>query len=1008
MIIAGGSRNPVNSKSGTGRRRRAIDRSCRAVDDDHCPDECTTPSGCRRLIGPLDWLPGHLLDGLPILGRCALRRPSWRPARSGPPQPAAPSTYAMRDDALVSEDKVGHPQIELTIDPVQLTRIEATHRGFGYQHLYAVACLLDIHSTAVDAVIIEHDEDVEVVRADSRVYVQVKTRNRPLRFSDLNGVLPRFAALRREHVEGRRAGAAQFAIVSNIEPGSDLQARLTRSTWPVDVVVLWPGEPNTNLDLRLPAPWPDVSAAMEACIAAAALVPFPSLAPETLVLKLAGLVQQLAAGHGGHAVTGAQVRGFLEQLVVQLHDFPEPPGDYRPQADEKDLQAPDRIRLITGVSGSGKTAWASHVAVHHPSPVAYFDVGELPGSALASSLARELVARFLAGGDAGVGGAALPAASGLELLALFSGRLRGSELDVTVVLDNVHRVSALALRSVVDAAADVRFVLIGQPWPGQVEVEARLGIQAETLGGWSSDAIAAAFAAVGNRIDTTTARRVRGLTEGAPLYVNNAALLAKQAYSGDVNRFLDAVEQRLALVSTAQEVILVEAFEQLTPVARAAAVLLDLTDVPLEHDETLELIVAAGESPAAAATAVRDLIKFGVARSYYGGGVKLHDAFRLLARDSRATLPPTAVDAAREKLVQMVQGTLSTHWTVGRFGLWVRLLSQTNRLQTLIDLATYEQFHQIGEPSELKATLQTAALSPTLSDEDRFWALDALILWEYSEGAYSGIRDLVGQMAVFADSRLGFSARTALAMKQMIASALDNDRGGIDSAYAAGCSAIEGNLSLERILRYNRAASLFQCGAYDEAASEAFQLVLEYYDHLGLDLGDVFGRTSAEIRSAVPDTPGRDDDLRHTGDSLDLLAMARICLGDPEAMMAYLHALKFYCAASAWRSAVRAGQEAVDGMVAIGNLEDARRICENQLLPIVTEYRLSDLLVPVRAQYAVILAWCGEIDAARHEMSRLEAYQLTDSGAIELANQRALIERLAVCRLGNPDDAAED
>ncbi|BCB73639.1 hypothetical protein Pflav_000490 [Phytohabitans flavus] len=54
-------------------------------------------------------------------------------------------------------------------------------------------------------------------------------------------------------------------------------------------------------------------------------IPFPSLRPETLALKLAELAQYLALWDGGHAVTQAQVREFLEQVVVQLQDFPQPP-----------------------------------------------------------------------------------------------------------------------------------------------------------------------------------------------------------------------------------------------------------------------------------------------------------------------------------------------------------------------------------------------------------------------------------------------------------------------------------------------------------------------------------------------------------------------------------------------------------------------------------------------------------------------------------------------------------
>jgi hypothetical protein len=478
-----------------------------------------------------------------------------------------------------------------------------------------------------------------------------------------------------------------------------------------------------------------------------------------LVLKLAGLVQYLATGDSSHAVTAARVREFFEQLVVQLHEFPQPPAGYRPQTGEPKLFATGRVRLVIGVSGSGKTAWASYSATYSPFPAAYFDIGELPGSALASSLARELVARFLGGPTSG--GVALPAASGLELLALLSGRFRDDGLEVTVVLDNVHRVSAGTLRSLVEAAPDMRFVLLGQPWPGQAEVEAQSGITAETLGGWSLDDVAATFADAGCPVSVAAGRRVIGLTGGVPLYVNAAARLAAQSYAGDIYAFLEAVDQRRNLVPTAQEVILAETFEQLTSPARIAAALLDLSDVPLDHDEVLQLLDAAGVPSPAAAGAICELARSGAVQLNRGGGVKLHDAFRLLARDCRAAQPDAVVDAAREALAVMLQQSLPTRWTVGRFGLWIRLLPQTGRHSTLIDVATHEQFHQVGDPSEVKAALESAAGSSELSDEDRFWALDALTLWEYTEDNHWWIPDLVDQMTTIASAELGAQAHTA-------------------------------------------------------------------------------------------------------------------------------------------------------------------------------------------------------------------------------------------------------
>jgi hypothetical protein len=72
-----------------------------------------------------------------------------------------------------------------------------------------------------------------------------------------------------------------------------------------------------------------------------------------------------------------------------------------------------------------------------------------------------------------------------------------------------------------------------------------------------------------------------------------------------------------------------------------------------------------------------------------------------------------------------------------------------------------------------------------------------------------------------------------------------------------------------------------------------------------------------------------------------------------------------------------------------------QRIAEQFLLPAVTQYQLLDLLIPVRAQYAVVLARCGDFDSARSEMARLEPYRVPGDGTAELANQRRLIERIA-------------
>lgn len=134
-------------------------------------------------------------------------------------------------------------------------------------------------------------------------------------------------------------------------------------------------------------------------MAAAHDLPFRTLSPETLVWKLAARTQFASTGEDSdrknHIFLREDLPTLFEQLVEQLQKFPSVPEDYRPQPDEPKLLTEEQVRLMVGFSGAGKAVWASWQAHHSSAPAIYFDVGDLPGSALASSLARELTARFL-------------------------------------------------------------------------------------------------------------------------------------------------------------------------------------------------------------------------------------------------------------------------------------------------------------------------------------------------------------------------------------------------------------------------------------------------------------------------------------------------------------------------------------------------------------------------------------------------------------------------------------
>ena len=151
---------------------------------------------------------------------------------------------------MIQNNAVEKPNV---LDPHQLIRIEAVHRGFLYQHLYLANCLLRAGGADVTKIVVEGDEDVELQRSGERVYVQVKTRQASLKVGDVTDALKRFSAVRAEHAAGMRSGTARFVIASNAAPASRLAELITSPDWPKDVEVHWPTGPSV-IEPALPHP----------------------------------------------------------------------------------------------------------------------------------------------------------------------------------------------------------------------------------------------------------------------------------------------------------------------------------------------------------------------------------------------------------------------------------------------------------------------------------------------------------------------------------------------------------------------------------------------------------------------------------------------------------------------------------------------------------------------------------------------------------------------------------
>lgn len=871
------------------------------------------------------------------------------------------------------------------LDRGQLERIEGVHRGFFYQHLYAVAVLLELGRKAGAVLAVELDEDIELSLGDQHRYIQVKTRVAPLQPNDIASALERFDRIRAEHAAGKRVGQATFAIVANAEPGPGLTGKLAGADWPTDVELITPSRPSGN---GLPPAGADIDAMVKAASALAAAVPFGGLAPETLVFKLASLVQQASAGARDHRLSAEELPGLLEQLVVQLQDFPEPPMPYLPQRQEPPITSDRRFRLIVGFSGAGKTAWAAEAARHSAEALVYFDVSDLPSRAVPTNLAREIVARFMGGREKGAGGVQLPPNGGLDALRYADQLLADQGTRTTIVLDNVHRISAEDLRQISEAAPHQAFIGLGQPWQDRALVEATLGIEAEAFGGFGPDTVAAVFSREGVQLDAALAETVIGLTGGLPLFVINAARLTAQQFGGSAADFCASIIARTHQQETAQDLILEGAFASLAPAARNVAALLGACDVPLDSDEVTALLGCLGDPPQSA-QAVRELRRSSMLVNYAQSQIGLHDALRPLAAGHRALMPAATIEAALEQLQLALIMSLHRRQDIPRLTFLVRLLPRVGRTDALVDLATSEMFYEQGNMAMMWDTLVEASKDPTYSPRDRFWALDALAYWESRDGGTPD-EDIVAQMAdLAAEHDLETRERLNLIFKQLIIAGSAGDRKRIEALYVAGRKLAKDSVT-KRMLRYNRAVALFRTDALDKVRTALESLIADTFKALGFQERDLLFKNGRALIEALGDSDH--DEIKRLADALNLWSTVVVRQGLPP-MMRRIQASKLYASVGAGRSATIAAQEMADEMIKImGTAEGAREVFEQHVFPLIEQYKLTDLTLEARAEYAVILAYCDDLPGADREMAALASYGGDDDWLAKRAHAVRLID----------------
>ncbi|PKB13819.1 SEC-C metal-binding domain-containing protein [Janthinobacterium sp. 64] len=887
-----------------------------------------------------------------------------------------------------------------TLAPAQEIRIEAVHRGFLYQHLYAAACLLNSEQTGAISVAVERDEDIEQVTSAGRTYIQVKTRGQAIMPADIKSALERFDALRQEHAQGRRPGRATFVVVVNRALGPTLADQVRTGQLAGDVEVLYPGRVCTGPLAQLPPAWSGIDEAVSWCVDRATTVPLAMLAPDSLVWKLAGRVQAAAAGeapHADHTFEITDLPSLFDQIIIQLQDFPAPPEQYRPQENEPQIDSNSRVRILSGFSGAGKTAWASQAATFSSHNCAYFDCSETPGEALALSLVRELAAKLAGAGSDAVRKILLPGATGVESLRQLDIYLKSSGLSPIVVLDNVHRISAESIKRMVDVTSALRFMLLAQPLGTLPEIEALLGLRREPLNGWGVDTVAAAAVEWECRGDAATMGRLKTLTGGLPLFVRSAATIAREDYDGRIDQMCNAVDALTNLTQTAQEVILAKVFDAFPLAARQMIAVLSLSDIGLLPAEANKLLEAAlGMDVQAVAGVIRTLRAAGVVEVYGNKEIRLHDAIRVVGSQHLSGMPAGVASLARNSLKELMVESFERSRTTARFSQYTRLLLASGDVKTLVELIREEMFHEMGVAAEIWHGLEGLVAKDASDPEQQYWALDGLAFSDMKLGHMDRVARRLDAMGRLIDSgALGEEEILSFLMKRMLLLSHLGDENGVQRTISDLDSRLPDKPVYRRVFLYNAAAAFYDLGDYKKAMRVLEQVIDDTFAALGIRRDQVFRAKNAELWALI-NKPGLDQgDIKRLADALEFKA---IVAGKLHVLAPFerIHAMKFYAIAGAIDSLIRVGQDLADEFIVRQDFVTAREVLEQHVMPVVVGNQLLNRHLDVRAQYAVVLAYCGLYSEAEREMERLQVYAagLAPQARLVLMRQRELVAEI--------------
>jgi hypothetical protein len=324
----------------------------------------------------------------------------------------------------------------------------------------------------------------------------------------------------------------------------------------------------------------------------------------------------------------------------------------------------------------------------------------------------------------------------------------------------------------------------------------------------------------------------------------------------------------------------------------------------------------------------------------------------------------------------------------------MRLLAETGQTEALLELTGLESFYQGGYPRELRAVMAALADDTDRDPVSRLEAHNALATWAYGEDDWDTCTRHVHAMEdlAAASDTIGPRERVLLATRQLALYGLADDVDALDTAFETALATIPAPSPYERALRYAYAQGLYFAGQFQAAGGAAAALADDYRRHLHLEIAHLFGDTTV-LREAFEssDTP---DDFKRLADCFALFVKSCRKLGVGYGPVAF-PAMKLYLLTAAWRSAIDLGQDAVETLMQADETRAALDLLDLQLIPVAKDYNLPDDIVGLRSQRAVVLAYLGDIAAARAELDALDHYEVTPDQAYDIHHQRRVVERLA-------------